>query len=379
MKEKLQELKNKGIDRYLTSSENRFNKIIIEGKSYLNLSSNDYLGISSKLSWQEEFLNTLDKKQFLMGATSSRLLTGNTSCKEKLEKEIGDAYGKNCLIFNSGYHTNLGVLPTITTKDDLVLVDKLIHASIIDGLRLSSCKWIRYRHNDYNHLEKLLQQNKSLHKNIYVVTESLFSMDGDFADLDSLIQLKEKYHFKIYLDEAHSIGVYGQKGLGYAEEKGVIHQIDYLVGTLSKALASEGGFIVTDQNTREYLINRCRSFIYTTASSPINTYWALFVFKKMLEMNNERAYLQKLANDFRAKIEDLHILGNSQIIPLVFDTNKQCLSLVEDMRNSGFWVSAIRYPSVAINEPRIRFSLTTSMTIHQTKKVYEFILAQTCK
>lgn len=376
MKEALDKLKEKDMIRYLISSENRQNKIVIDGKSYLNFSSNDYLGISSRVDWQEEFLNSLDKNQYLMGATSSRLLTGNTSCKEKLEQAIGSSYGKSCLLFNSGYHVNLGVLPTLTTKDDLVLADKLIHASLIDGLRLSPCRWLRYRHNDYNHLEKLLQQNVGLYQNIYVVTESLFSMDGDFADLNILIQLKDKYNFKIYLDEAHALGVYGLRGLGYAEKEGVLSKIDYLIGTLSKALASEGGFIITNEATRTYLINRCRSFIYTTAGSPINTLWALFVFNKMLDMSKERNHLCSLVKEIKTNLTEWSIFGESQIVPLPFTTNKQCLNMVEGMRSAGFWVSAIRYPTVPINKPRIRLSLTASMTFHEIKKVYEFILAQ---
>ncbi len=371
----LHALKDKGLLRSLIPSEIRGDKIIIANKPYLNLTSNDYLGISARLDWQRVFLHTLDTDQYLMGATSSRLLTGNTNCKEELEQTIASSYGKECLLFNSGYHTNIGLLAALSTKDDLVLADKLIHASLIDGLRLASCSWLRYRHNDYNHLEKLLKKHQGQYRNIYVLTESLFSMDGDFADLQALVQLKEKYKFKIYLDEAHAIGVYGEHGLGCAEAEGVLDKIDYLVGTLSKALASEGGFVILDRSSREYLINRCRSLIYTTAGSPINTYWARFVFNKMLKMHQERRHLKCLSKAFREKLAGWPILGNSQVVPLVFKTDKACSELVAQMRSAGFWVSAIRHPTVPINQARIRFSLTATMTQLEINTIYELILA----
>ncbi|HJD91869.1 aminotransferase class I/II-fold pyridoxal phosphate-dependent enzyme [Bacteroides coprosuis] len=374
MREELQELKKNGLARNLTPSCYCANEILIGGKSYINLSSNDYLGISSRLDWQKEFLDGLAREEFLMGATSSRLLTGNSWCKEELETFIGIQYGKECLVYNSGYHANLGVLPALTNKEDLVLADKLVHASIIDGLRLCGCKWMRYRHNDSNHLERLLKEYHSLYENIYVVTESLFSMDGDFVDLERLLLLKNKYSFKLYLDEAHAIGVVGNHGLGLAEEKGALSEVDYLVGTLSKALASEGGFIITDLETKEWLINKSRSFIFTTAGAPVSSLWSQFVFKKMLKMKEERLYLRKITEDFRSWLPNKNVVGESQIIPLIMRNNNECLSYSDKLRHAGLWVSPIRYPSVPLRQPRIRFSLTAALKPHQMQKIHEALL-----
>lgn len=374
MKEQLETLKAMGMDRHLVSSEIREGKFLVNGKPYLNLSSNDYLGISSRLDWQTEFLESLPKTTYLMGATSSRLLTGSSQCKADLEQEIGTAYAKSCLLYNSGYHANLGILPAITQKDDLVLADKLIHASIIDGLRTASCNWLRFRHNDLNHLERLLIQNYAIHKRIIVAVESLYSMDGDWVDLVALVQLKKKYGFEIYLDEAHAVGVVGPTGLGLAEQLGLLPEIDYLVGTLSKALASEGGFVLCNPDAHAYLINTSRSLIFTTAGSPITTLWSLFIFRKMRTMHAERQQLHNISEAFRNQFAHHNNLGSSQIVPLNYTEVSTCLRAVEALRQKGFWVSAIRYPTVPKDQPRIRFSFTPSVTSDDITQIYETLL-----
>ena len=372
----LEALKAEGIERKLVKSTLVGNRIIIDGKSYFNLSSNDYLGISTRMDWQKEFFEKIDTSQFLMGCTSSRLLTGNSSAKVLLEEFIGKQYHKSCLVFNSGYHTNVGILPAITTKRDLVIADKLVHASIIDGLKLSDCQWTRFRHNDYAHLAALLEKNSKQYDTIYVVTESIFSMDGDYCDLPQLVALKKQYDFKLYLDEAHAIGVEGEHGLGYAEALGLNLDIDILVGTFSKALASEGGFVVTDEDTKQLLINKSRSFIFTTASSPISALWSLFVFQKTVNMQQERQHLKEITKLFCSLLGDRPTTGQSQIIPLLFEENKRCTAFSNQLREAGLWVSPIRYPSVPIHQPRIRLSLTAAISSSEIKQIYETILAQ---
>lgn len=220
--------------------------VIVDGKRMLNLSSNDYLGLASDRALREEFLRTLTPDTFLPTSSSSRLLTGNFTVYEELEAELARLFGKEAaLVFNSGYHANTGILPAVSDAQTLILADKLVHASLIDGIRLSAAKCIRYRHNDLAQLERLLKEHHSAFRQIIIVTESIFSMDGDQADLPALAELKRRYgNVLLYVDEAHAFGVRGRQGLGCAEESGCTGDIDFLVGTFGKAAASAGAYIV---------------------------------------------------------------------------------------------------------------------------------------
>ena len=181
---------------------------------------------------------------------------------------------ESALLFNSGYHANTGILPAVSDTRTLILADKLVHASLIDGIRLSSAKCIRYRHNDLAQLRRLLEENHGMYEKMIIVTESIFSMDGDEADLQALVRLKHDYsNLLLYVDEAHAFGARGEKGLGCAEEQNCINDIDFLVGTFGKAAASAGAYIVCRQTIREYLINKMRTFIFTTALPPVNIQW----------------------------------------------------------------------------------------------------------
>ena len=242
-------------------------EVILNGQRMLNLSSNDYLGLANDVSLREEFLKTMTPETFLPTSSSSRLLTGNFSDYQALEQQLATMFGaESALIFNSGYHANTGILPAVSNAQTLILADKLVHASLIDGIRLSSAKCIRYRHNDASQLQRLVSENHNLYAQIIIVTESIFSMDGDKADLCALVRLKKSYsNVLLYVDEAHAFGVRGEKGLGCAEEQDCINDIDFLVGTFGKAIASAGAYIVCRQVIREYLINKMRTFIFTTA------------------------------------------------------------------------------------------------------------------
>ena len=213
----------------------------------INLSSNDYLGIAQS----ESFLNDFYSKNKLLPltASSSRLLDGNHKYYNKIEQQLAKIYNSEAsLFFNSGYHLNIGVLPSITSKNDLILADKLVHTSIIEAIKLSPAKTIRYRHVDYDQLEKLLKKHKTEYENIFIVSESVFSMDGDKANIPKLVNLKNEYKAYLYLDEAHAVGAIGTKGLGLAEHTGLASEIDFLVGTMGKALASVGAYLVCKTN-----------------------------------------------------------------------------------------------------------------------------------
>ena len=351
------------------------------GKTYFNLASNDYLGLSSWLDGQQDFMRSLlEEKSFLMSALSSRLLTGNVPAYALLENEIAREYGsETCLVFNSGYHANIGILPALTTKNDLILADKLVHASLIDGMKLSPCKWLRFRHNDLDDLLRLLEKERNRHENIFIVTESVFSMEGDLADLARLVEIKNKYDAFLYVDEAHALGVRGNRGLGLAEELGLLSRIDLLVGTFGKALASQGAFVVCAKMIHELLVNAARSLIFTTGMPPINLLWTRFLWRKMIGMPAERASLQSKVRQFRNRLAARKLLGDSHIVPMLFDNNEACLRCSEKLREAGLWVPAIRHPTVPLHRPRLRFSLSAAFTEDQMKEIHEIVLAHTAE
>ena len=265
MQQELQTLKEHSNLRRLPQLTHEGRTVIADGRHMLNLSSNDYLGLAADRQLKEEFLQTLTPDTFLPTSSSSRLLTGNFGIYEELETELATLFGtETALVLNSGYHANMGILPAVSDAQTLILADKLVHASIIDGIRLSTARCIRFRHNDLVQLERLLEQHHATFRQLIIVTESIFSMDGDQADLTALVHLKKRYsNVLLYVDEAHAFGVRGLRGLGCAEETGCIRDIDFLVGTFGKAAASAGAYIACCRTIREYLVNRMRTLMDT--------------------------------------------------------------------------------------------------------------------
>ncbi|MEY8687164.1 8-amino-7-oxononanoate synthase [Bacteroides sp. AN502(2024)] len=351
--------------------------VLLNGQRMLNLSSNDYLGLANDVSLKEEFLKTLTPETFLPTSSSSRLLTGNFSDYRKLEQQLATLFGtESALIFNSGYHANTGILPAICSSHTLILADKLVHASLIDGIKLSSAKCIRYRHNDISQLQRLIAENHNVYEQIIVVTESIFSMDGDEADLHALIQLKKSYsNVLLYVDEAHAFGVRGEKGLGCAEEQECINDIDFLVGTFGKAIASTGAYIVCRQLIREYLINKMRTFIFTTALPPINIQWTSRVLEHLPALQHKRDHLlqisQKLKEALTAK--GYHCPSVSHIVPMIIGTSEDTLLKAAELQRKGFYALPVRPPTVPSGTSRIRFSLTADITEHEIDQLIKLI------
>ncbi len=347
----------------------------ITGKWRLNLSSNDYLAAAANGTWQQEFYQSANDTQlydkFKLTSSSSRLLTGNHAGYRQLEADLALLYGgREALVFNSGYHANIGILPAISTPKDLILSDKLNHASIIDGLRLSDAKFKRYRHNDYEQLEQLLATNSANYRQIFIITESLFSMDGDIADLNQLVTLKKRYNSILIVDEAHAVGVFGKNGAGICEACGAIEDIDIIIGTFGKALASLGAYAITNGKLKNYLINKMRPLIFTTALPPAIVSWSSFILKKIINCQAERQYLQQLSQFCRHELEKCNIdtRGSSHIIPIMIGDDKKSVILAEKLRTKGFLVFPIRPPTVPPNSARLRLSLNASMTEDDLKE-----------
>ncbi len=352
--------------RQLRDVETAGNEILVDGRRMINLSSNDYMGVGANAAlWRQFLAQETQREDFGGGACSSRLLTGNHPAYASLETRLAEWYGTEAaLVFDSGYHANIGILPAITSSKDLIIADKLVHASLIDGIRLSAAECVRLRHNDLEQLEKLLARRRGDYEKVVIVTESVFSMDGDRADLRRLVELKQRFNCTLYVDEAHAVGVLGKRGLGEVEEQGVAAEIDLLVGTFGKAVASQGAFVACKNVVREYLINTMWPLIFSTALPPLSVRWTEFSMTHLLEQNTERQRLEVLSARLRGGLAaaGLRTAGSSHIVPLIVGDNTLTVRLSEHLQGHGFFALPIRTPTVPAGSERLRFSLTTGIT-----------------
>ena len=374
--EQLDQFKQQGNFRQFTANQQQGKWITIQDRTMLNLASNDYLGLAADLNLREEFLDTLKIERALFSSSSSRLLTGNFAEYEQFENSLSKAFGRAALLFNSGYHMNIGILPALCDSKTVILADKLVHASMIDGIRLSNAQYVRYRHNDLQHLEQLLQkyhQDEQVER-IIVVTESIFSMDGDETDLAALAQLKQRFaKTMLYVDEAHAIGVRGEQGLGCAEQYGVLDQIDFLVGTFGKAIASVGGYIICDSIIRDYLINKMRPLIFSTALPPISMAWSDFIFNKVLSMQQQRQHLAEISQYLQQAViaKGFSSPSSSHIIPVIVGESQAAIEKARYVQQQGFYAMPVRPPTVPQNSSRLRISLTSLVQKNELQQLVE--------
>ncbi len=374
--EQLDQFKQQGNFRQFTSNQQQGRWITIQDRTMLNLASNDYLGLAADLHLREEFLDTLNIERALFSSSSSRLLTGNFAEYEQFENSLSKAFGRAALLFNSGYHMNIGILPALADSKTIILADKLVHASMIDGIRLSTAQYVRYRHNDLQHLEQLLQkyhQDEQIER-VIVVTESIFSMDGDETDLAALAQLKQRFaKTMLYVDEAHAIGVRGEQGLGCAEQYGVLDQIDFLVGTFGKAIASVGGYIICDSIIRDYLINKMRPLIFSTALPPISMAWSDFIFNKVLNMQQQRHHLAEISQYLQQTVitKGFSSPSSSHIIPIIVGESQAAIEKARYIQQQGFYAMPVRPPTVPQNSSRLRISLTSLVQKNELEQLVE--------
>lgn len=376
---KLDELKQQGNLRQFTTNIQDGRNIQINQQSMLNLSSNDYLGLASNLHLREQFFDETPNEHRIMSSSSSRLLTGNFPEYEQLENSLSDAFhGRAALLFNSGYHMNIGILPALSDSKTLILADKLVHASLIDGIRLSTAKYLRYRHNDLNHLIQLLQKyhvDESFDR-IIVVTESIFSMDGDETDLSELVRIKQQFNkVMLYVDEAHAIGVRGEQGLGCAEQYDVVDEIDFLVGTFGKALASVGGYLMCHPIVREYLINAMRPLIFSTAQPPICMAWTHFIFQKALKLSTQRQHLRAISRSLQHTIQHkgFECPSTSHIVPVIIGDSQKTVEKANQLQHAGFYIMPVRPPTVPKNSSRLRICLNTQIAQTDLDQLVEML------
>lgn len=331
----------------------------------VDLSSNDYLGIASQPKLTTEFFNLFaDGRIPALTSSASRLLARDQEQYYRLEHLLSELYdGKSCLLFNSGYHANTGMLSALASEPKtLIVADKLVHASMIDGMILSKAPFRRFAHNNYDHLETILQKEAGSFERVIIAAEAIYSMDGDSADIDTLIDIKRRHpNTLLYIDEAHSFGVCGPKGLGLCAASSAPDEIDVVIGTFGKAAASAGAFAITSKQLHDYAVNRARSLIFSTALPPLNAAWTIFIIEKLTTMDAERLHLSHLG----AYLSDA-LPGNlpsSHILPVIVGDARRTIEISHALLEEGFKVLPIRTPTVPPGTERLRISLSAALDL----------------
>ena len=377
----LKDLKEKSLLRKrVVINSRKKNLIKINGKWLTNFSNNDYLGLSQDISIKKAIINGI--KKYGNGGTSSNLVSGHTEVHQNIEGITKNNTGfESSILFSSGYLANLGLITTISDKDSFIYADKLNHASLNDACILSRAKFFRYPHNDMGLLERLLKKNKTKKKKL-IVTDGVFSMDGDLADIPKLVQLAQKYDAYLYIDDAHGYGVLGKNGQGileYFENTGPMKKIprDRIIYTitLSKAVGVSGALVNACKNIINLVVNKSRTYIYTTAEQPALIMGVERSFEIIKKNHSLRERLNKSINLFRKNINKKNLLTNSitPIQPLIIESAEKTIKISEKLNSYGFHVPAIRPPTVPNKSSRLRISITALHSQADIKKLTKVI------
>ena len=345
----IQALKNQNIWRTLKENRNYT----------LNFSSSDYLGIAQDFALAEKFYEQYPPHQLSFGASSSRLLTGNHLFYTQYEKQLSDIYSSAALCFNSGFDANVALISTLYRKGDAIFCDRLSHASIYEAIKLSGAQIFRFKHLDESHLQILLEKNRKNFRHALIVSEGLFSMDGDCCNIEALVELKLKYDAQLYIDEAHSFGIYGENGLGLVHAAKKTKEVDFLMLGLGKAAASVGGVLLCKELVKDYLINKAKRLIYSTAQAPLQMAWNIFVLQEMIERKEARAHLHFLISFFAEKLKQKGYLNihHSPIFGLQLGNNLKVSEKALELQAKACLVYPIKTPTVPAGTERLRISL----------------------
>jgi 8-amino-7-oxononanoate synthase len=366
--QRLATLREQGLHRELRRVDSAQSpQIIIGGKTFLNFSSNDYLGLANHPALKEAAIKAVEK--FGAGAGASRLICGSLAPFHELEETLARFKGTGAaLTFSTGYAAALGTIPALVGKGDIIIIDKLVHACIVDAARLSGAKLRIFDHNDLKDLEKILEwagarpRTRNPEPRVLIVTESIFSMDGDAAPLREIVALKEKYGAWLMVDEAHATGLYGKNRRGLAEQLGVNGRIEIQMGTLGKAFGASGGYICGSRTLIDFLVNRARSFIFSTAPVPAAAAAATagirFVQSTSGKILNKKLWAR--ITEFRSAIRNPQSAIPGAINPLVIGDETKATNLALKLHDFNIFVPAIRYPTVARGAARLRITLTAS-------------------
>jgi 8-amino-7-oxononanoate synthase len=349
--------------------------LVLDGREVINFSSNNYLGLANDPALCQAAKEAIDR--YGCGSGASRLISGNMTLHEELESKIAELKGtETALVFNSGFQANTGVIPVLVGEGDVILSDALNHASIIDGCRLARAKTVVYGHCDLDELERGLK-NSSPNSRKLIVTESLFSMDGDEAPLTDIVSLAEKHGAMVMVDEAHATGLYEPNGAGLVAKLGLGDRVLIQMGTLGKALGGFGAYVAGSKALRELLINRCRSFIFTTSLPPAVMAMAIAAIDLVKKEPERRQRLRDNCEHLWAGLSALGFtLGNShsQILPLMIGDATRCMKLSEDLLQRGVFAQGIRPPTVPPGTSRLRITVMATHTherIDQALRVFK--------
>ena len=347
-------------------------EVIINGKRVLMFGSNCYTGLVNDPRIKEAAIEAI--KKYGTGCAGSPFLNGTLDLHKQLEARIAEYIGKeDVMIYSTGFGTNLGVVSTLTGREDYIICDEQDHASIVEGRRLSFSRPVKYKHNDMASLEEALAKCKPESIKL-VVTDGVFSMEGDVANLPAMVDLCKKYNATLMVDEAHSIGVFGEGGRGVCNHFGVTDDVDLIMGTFSKSFASLGGFIATDKEITNFLRHHSRSYIFTASITPASTAAALKAIDIMIEEPERQEHLWKLTNmaleGFRERGFEI---GNTStpIIPLYIRDNMLTFTITRDLLEAGIFVNPVVSPAVASHDTLIRFSLMATHTEEQGNRCNE--------
>jgi len=367
--DQIEALKRRGLYRSLRRVDGEQGaELVLDGRPALNFSSNNYLGLAAHPALKKAAREAIER--YGCGSAASRLISGNMALYEELEEKIAKLKNTaGALVFNSGYQANAGIIPALAGEGDTILSDALNHASIIDGCRLSRAQTIVYPHCDVAFLEDALKKAPARGRKL-IVTETIFSMDGDETPLAAIVELAERHGAMIMIDEAHATGVFGPNGAGVAAKFGLAERITLQMGTLGKALGGFGAYVACGDALRDVLINRCRSFVFTTALPPP----VLAAASAAVDLlYNEPQRRLALWHNIRALREGLRAAGfavaesESQILPLVIGDAKKCMALSERLLEKGVFVQGIRPPTVPEGTSRLR---VTAMATHTHEQLH---------
>lgn len=376
LKQRIDELKEAGVYRKLPINEGPCEaEIMLDGKKVINLSSNNYLGFANHQRLKDAAKKAID--QYGVGAGAVRTIVGNMDIHEELDRVIA-AFKKEeaAVVFQSGFNVNAGVIQAITTPRDLIISDELNHASIIDGVRLSKASRAVFKHSDMNDLNRVLEENKGKYEQTLIITDGVFSMDGDLAKLPEIVKLAKTYGALTYVDDAHGSGVLGERGRGTVDHYHLHGQVDFIVGTLSKAIGVIGGYVCGSFEMREWLLHRGRPLLFSTAMMPSAAAAIIEAFK-MLESTSE--YTDKLwenGNYFKKKLKELGFdIGHSEtpITPVMIGDEALTMRFSKDLLARGVYVSGIVFPTVPQGKGRIRCMVSALHSKEQLDQAVEMM------
>ena len=374
LKEKIQELKDQGIYRKLPVLETPNEaEVILNGKKVINLSSNNYLGFSNHPRLKKASIEAIEK--YGVGSGAVRTIVGNMKIHEELEEILAKfKREESAFVFQSGFNCNAGTIQAITEAGDIIISDELNHASIIDGSRLSRANKGIYKHSDMDSLEAVLKESRDKYKNILIITDGVFSMDGDIAKLPEIVQLAEKYEAMTYVDDAHGSGVLGESGRGTVDHFGLHGRVDFSMGTLSKAIGVVGGYVAGSETMYEWLSHRARPVLFSTSLPPGSVGAIIEALKMLMESTEYTDRLWENAKYFKAKMGTLgYNIGHSQtpITPVIIGDEAKTMEFSRKLLEKGVFVSGIIFPTVPKGTGRVRVMVTAAHTKEQLDKATE--------